>query len=62
MAKKEQPAQPEQTVVVTALNPVRHDGSDYAPGDEFDMRESCVASLVAVGAISVSAPAPAPAA
>ena len=53
--------EPENTVAVTALTPIRYDGDDYAEGEQIDMRESCVDQLVVIGAVSLK-PAAAPAA
>lgn len=60
MAKKPPVAsEPEKTVSVTANTPIRYDGDDYKVGEVIDMRESCVAGLAEIGAITIN-PTPAP--
>lgn len=37
-------------VVVEAIEPIRHDGSDVLPGDHFTMTPEAAAALIASGA------------
>ena len=42
---------------VTALEPIQHDGEDYAPGDTLALTDEQAQALIAVGA-AVAAPEP----
>ncbi len=52
--KKTSAAEP--TVTLRALEPIRHDGDDYAPGDTLVAGETAAAALIAAGA-ATAAPA-----
>ena len=52
MANKSAPLQ-----TVTALDPVRYDGIDHAPGEAFEVRPDDLAQLIEATAVSVTAPA-----
>lgn len=40
----------EPTVALVAVEPIRYDGLDYAPGEAFDAHETAAAALIASGA------------
>lgn len=46
--KTNAPAAPpaDDTVQVRALDPIRHDGKDYAPGDVVELREADATALI----------------
>jgi hypothetical protein len=46
------------TVTVMAIDPVNYDGALHAPGESFDIAQSDLEQLQAVGAVAVN-PAPA---
>jgi hypothetical protein len=47
--KKADAAAPMPTLQVRAIDPIRADGVDYAPGELFDIDEASAAALVAGG-------------
>jgi hypothetical protein len=56
--KAKKPAESEEpTVALVAVEPIRHDGVDYAPGDSLIAGELAAAALIASGAASADSAA-----